>query len=63
MNKFRCECKKIICQIEKDVVIIMCRHCKRYVHIETKGIKHIQYKLTDSPDEFVAGSEKFVINC
>ncbi|NLC76449.1 MAG: hypothetical protein GX750_02380 [Clostridia bacterium] len=51
MDNFRCQCKKIVCQIEKDTVIIKCRHCKRYIHINTKGIINIEYKLTPGTDE------------
>lgn len=46
MDNFRCQCKKIVCQIEGDTVIIKCRHCKRYIHIRTKGLLQIEYKLT-----------------
>mgnify|MGYP006874555279 CR=1 FL=1 len=51
MENFRCQCKKIVCQIEKDTVIIKCRHCKRFIHIKTKGIIDIQYRLTAGTDE------------
>ncbi|MHB1419127.1 MAG: hypothetical protein ACYCX4_05985 [Bacillota bacterium] len=47
MMDFRCTCHKIVCQIEGDSIIIMCRHCKRYIHIHTKGILDIEYKLQD----------------
>ncbi|MBS4024187.1 MAG: hypothetical protein KGZ96_00770 [Clostridia bacterium] len=50
MSQFRCQCKKIVCQIKGDVVIIKCRHCKRYIHIVTAGIKDIQFKLSDETD-------------
>lgn len=51
MDNFRCQCKKIVCQIDKDTIIIKCRHCKRYIHIATKGIINIEYKLTAGPDD------------
>lgn len=51
MNKFRCQCHKVVCQIQKDTIIIKCRHCKRYIHIRTKGITNIKYKLTAGPDD------------
>ncbi|KUO52202.1 MAG: hypothetical protein APF76_03960 [Desulfitibacter sp. BRH_c19] len=51
MEFFRCQCKKIICQIEDDTIVIKCRHCKRYIHIKTYGIKDIEYKLTSDTDE------------
>ncbi|KKM12524.1 hypothetical protein SY88_03055 [Clostridiales bacterium PH28_bin88] len=45
MENFRCQCKKIVCQIEGDTIVIKCRHCKRYIYINTKGIVNIEYKL------------------
>jgi sensor histidine kinase YesM len=51
MEFFRCQCKKIICQIDTDTVIIKCRHCKRYIHIKTKGIEEIKYSLTSDIDK------------
>lgn len=50
MENFRCQCKKIVCQIEGDTIIIKCRHCKRYIHIRTKGLMHIEYRLTPEVD-------------
>ncbi len=49
MQDFRCGCKKIVCQIEGDAILIKCRHCKRYIQINTKGITNFQYKL--GPEE------------
>ncbi|SMB97694.1 hypothetical protein SAMN00808754_1921 [Thermanaeromonas toyohensis ToBE] len=51
MEDFRCQCKKIVCQIEGNTIIIKCRHCKRYIHIHTKGLISIEYKLTPDPAE------------
>jgi hypothetical protein len=51
MNHYRCQCKKIVCKIEGEVIIIKCRHCKRYLHIVTDGIVDIQLKQTDRLDE------------
>lgn len=57
MLDFRCECKKIVFQLEGDAVLIKCRHCKRYIQINTKGIINFEYKLGPnieyklSPDE------------
>lgn len=31
MEDVRCKCGKIISQLENEVVIIKCRHCKRLV--------------------------------
>ena len=47
MKDFRCTCKKIVCQIEGDMVIIKCRHCKRYIHIQTKGLIDVEFKVDD----------------
>lgn len=49
MQDFRCGCKKIVFQVEGDSILIKCRHCKRYIQINTKGIVNFQYKL--GPDE------------
>lgn len=51
MEDFRCQCKKIICQIEGDTIIIKCRHCKRYIHVNTKGITNIEFRLTADRSE------------
>jgi len=45
MQDFRCTCKKIIFQIEDDRIIIKCRHCKRYIHIRTKGLIDVEFRL------------------
>ncbi|MHB1126669.1 MAG: hypothetical protein ACYC2T_06875 [Bacillota bacterium] len=51
MQDFRCQCKKIVCQVEGNTVIIKCRHCKRYIHIHTKGLLNIEFKLESGPGE------------
>lgn len=51
MQDFRCSCKKIVFQLDGDSIIIKCRHCKRYIQINTKGIVNIEYKL--GPDEVI----------
>lgn len=56
MEDFRCPCKKIVCQVEGDTIIIKCRHCKRYVYIYTKGLVGVQYKLKDSPQYLAEAS-------
>lgn len=38
MEDLRCKCGKIVCQIKGNLVIIKCRHCKRLVIVNTKGI-------------------------
>lgn len=49
MQDFRCGCKKIVFQVEGDNILVKCRHCKRYIQINTKGITSFQYKL--GPEE------------
>lgn len=44
MKDLKCECGKILCQITDKQIIIKCRHCKRYITIETEGLKSIEYK-------------------
>ncbi|WP_366921851.1 hypothetical protein MFMK1_002268 [Metallumcola ferriviriculae] len=44
MKDIRCECNKIICQLEGNEVIIKCRHCKRNVVIKVKGINEVSEK-------------------
>lgn len=48
MQDIRCACKKIICQVEGDAVIIKCRHCKRYIYIYTRGLTELEYRLKDN---------------
>ncbi|HEX3033228.1 MAG TPA: hypothetical protein VHS59_13525 [Bacillota bacterium] len=45
MLDFRCECKKIVFQLEGDAIIVKCRHCKRFIRINTQGIINFEYKL------------------
>ena len=40
----RCKCGKIVSQTSDDLIVIKCRHCKRYIIIHTKGIEKIEYK-------------------
>ena len=34
MENVRCKCGKIVCQLKGSVVLIKCRHCKRFVILE-----------------------------
>ncbi|MDT3700197.1 MAG: hypothetical protein RO469_12330 [Thermincola sp.] len=34
MENIRCKCGKIVCQLQGKVVLIKCRHCKRFVILE-----------------------------
>lgn len=34
MENVRCKCGKIVCQLQGRVVLIKCRHCKRFVILE-----------------------------
>jgi len=53
MKDFRCTCKKLIFQIEGNTVIIKCRHCKRYIHIHTKGLIEAEFKLETELEEVI----------
>lgn len=44
MSDLKCECGKILCQITDKQIIIKCRHCKRYIVIDTEGLKSVEYK-------------------
>lgn len=44
MENIKCQCGKIVCQLKDNVIIIKCRHCKRYININTKGIDKIEFK-------------------
>lgn len=61
MLDFRCECKKIVFQLEGDAILIKCRHCKRYIQINTKGIVNFEYKLGPNevlnPASLIKGKE------
>ncbi len=54
MENVRCRCGKILCQAEGDfvpagdlpqdtVILIKCRHCKRFIAIHTKGLIKVEY--------------------
>lgn len=34
MENVRCKCGKIVCQLKGRVVLVKCRHCKRFVILE-----------------------------
>ncbi|MBU7007561.1 hypothetical protein [Phosphitispora fastidiosa] len=34
MENVRCRCGKIVCQLKGNVVLVKCRHCKRFVILE-----------------------------
>ncbi|MBC7339223.1 MAG: hypothetical protein H5U04_05110 [Firmicutes bacterium] len=46
LENLRCQCKKIVCQIEGDEIWIKCRHCKRMIVIRTRGIESITSRDT-----------------
>lgn len=52
MQTLRCPCKKIVCQISQDSIIIKCRHCKRYIQIKTKWLVGIEHHLKDPTQYF-----------
>ncbi|MBO8167598.1 MAG: hypothetical protein H0Z35_00270 [Thermoanaerobacteraceae bacterium] len=39
LENLRCQCGKIVCQLDEKIVVIKCRHCKRFIVINTKGIE------------------------
>ncbi|SJZ58644.1 hypothetical protein [Selenihalanaerobacter shriftii] len=43
MDDLRCKCDKLVAKVEGDSVIIKCRHCKRFLIIQTRDIKSIEY--------------------
>ncbi len=54
LENLRCRCGKIVCQtagdlrpdskvLVRDVILIKCRHCKRYIAIFTRGVTEIKY--------------------
>ncbi len=47
MYDVRCVCNKIICQVDKDAVIIKCRHCKRFIIIRTRGKVTVETSIRD----------------
>jgi len=38
MEDVRCKCKKIVCQVQGSLIIIKCRHCKRFIVIDAKEL-------------------------
>lgn len=46
-DDLRCSCKKLVCQIEGDTIIIKCRHCKKMLYIHTRGLINLEYKLEE----------------
>ena len=51
LENVHCQCGKIVAQLKENVIIIKCRHCKRFIVINTKGLevgsqgKKIEYHL------------------
>lgn len=43
MELLRCKCGKIVCELKANIIVIKCRHCKRYINIDTKEILQIDY--------------------
>lgn len=46
MQDGRCECGKLIFQINGNDIFIKCRHCKRMVVIHTDGLNEIEIQET-----------------
>ncbi|MDW7674317.1 MAG: hypothetical protein SCK28_07275 [Bacillota bacterium] len=53
MTNCRCQCGKIVCQLEDNKVIIKCRHCKRFIIIHTQGLLHVEYQTDDEKIQIV----------
>ncbi|GAW91441.1 hypothetical protein [Calderihabitans maritimus] len=47
MKNLRCLCSKILCQVNEDKVIIKCRHCKRFIIIQTSGLEGIMHRSAE----------------
>lgn len=60
MHTLRCPCKKIICQVTEDSIVIKCRHCKRYIWIRTKGLIGIEYHLKD-PTQYLDFEDNCIV--
>lgn len=61
MQTLRCPCKKIVCQVTEDSIIIKCRHCKRYIQIKTKGLLGIEHHLKDPTQHIITGDNYKVV--
>lgn len=48
----RCSCKKLVCQIDGDDIIIKCRHCKKMVYIHTRGLISMEYRTAEPLIQF-----------
>ena len=57
-DDLRCSCKKLLCQVEGDDVVIKCRHCKKVIYIHTKGLISMEYKLEEPVVNFNTYSEQ-----
>ncbi|MGE5576334.1 MAG: hypothetical protein ACM3TT_03935 [Syntrophothermus sp.] len=58
MDDVRCQCKKIVCQIEEEKIVIKCRHCKQYVIIHTKGLKDMEFKAEPETAYAAVGAKR-----
>ena len=61
MEDFRCKCSKLIVQMTEREVIIKCRHCKRYIIINTQGIGEIEYANNIYPKMFAHDKKILVV--
>ncbi len=43
----RCSCKKLVCQIEGEDIIIKCRHCKKMIYIHTRGLISMEFRTME----------------
>lgn len=44
MANLKCQCGKLICQVEGGSIIIKCRHCKRFIVIRTSGLLQVEIR-------------------
>lgn len=52
MENVRCRCGKIVCQLKGRVVLVKCRHCKRFVILEfsdREGLENDPLAKDDRP--------------
>ncbi len=43
----RCSCKKLVCQIDGDDIVLKCRHCKKIIYIHTRGLISMEYRVEE----------------
>ena len=51
MTPLRCRCKKFLVVVEGDTLELKCPRCRRFVRIETFGIKGITFTESQPAEE------------